>query len=144
MFQNPTDQQLVDLLQNSKTIAVVGLSGDPEKASYQVAAYEQSQGYEVVPINPTVESVLGRKAQHILTEVEGPIDIVNVFRRSGEVATIVDQAIEIGAKAVWTQLDIVDETAAKKAQDAGLVVVMDKCLKVEHRRLLGKENNDSK
>lgn len=139
MFQNPSDEQLIDLLKNSKRIAVVGLSGDPEKASYKVASYEQSQGYEIVPVNPTVDSVLGRKSHPSLLEAEGPIDIVNVFRRSHEVAGIVDQAIQIGAKAVWTQLEIVDEAAARKAQEAGLVVVMDKCLKVEHFRLLGKE-----
>lgn len=139
MFQNPSDEQLIDLLKNSKTIAVVGLSNDPAKASYLVASYEQSQGYEIVPVNPTVDSVLGRKSHASLTEVEGPVDIVNVFRRSHEVAGVIDQAIGIGAKAVWTQLEIVDEEAAKKAQEAGLVVVMDKCLKVEHFRLLGKE-----
>ncbi|TCP59508.1 hypothetical protein EV586_101728 [Tumebacillus sp. BK434] len=137
MFQNPSDEQLIDLLKNSKRIAVVGLSGDPEKASYQVASYEQSQGYEIVPVNPTVDSVLGRKSHPSLLEADGPIDIVNIFRRSHEVAGIVDQAIQIGAKAVWTQLEIIDEAAAKKAQEAGLLVVMDKCLKVEHFRLLG-------
>lgn len=138
MFQNPSDEQLVDLLKEAHTIAVVGLSSDPTKASYEVSKYIQSQGYEVVPVNPTVDSVLGRKSHESLLEVEGPVDIVNVFRRSHEVAAIVDQAIQIKAKAIWTQLDIVDEVAAQKAQAAGLTVVMDKCLKVEHFRLLGK------
>ncbi|MCX7569059.1 CoA-binding protein [Tumebacillus sp. DT12] len=139
MFQNPTDEQLVDLLKNAKTIAVVGLSEDVTKPSYEVSKYIQSQGYEVVPVNPNADVVLGRKAHPSLTETEGPIDIVNVFRRSHEVAAIVEQAIQIKAKAIWTQLQIVDEEAAQRAQEAGLTVIMDRCLKIEHRRLLGKE-----
>ena len=139
MFQNPTDDQLVELLKNAKTIAVVGLSEDVTKPSYEVSKYIQSQGYEVVPVNPNADMVLGRKAHPSLTEVEGPIDIVNVFRRSHEVAGIVDQAIQIKAKAVWTQLEILDEEAAQRAQAAGLTMIMDKCLKIEHARLLGKE-----
>ena len=138
-FQNPSDQEMTNLLRGSKVIAVVGLSDDVTKPSYEVASYLQSQGYELVPVNPNIDMVIGRKSHKSLLEVEGPIDIVNVFRRSHEVAGVVDQAIQIGAKAVWTQLDIVDAEAGKKAQDAGLGVVMDRCLKVEHFRLLGKE-----
>jgi uncharacterized protein len=139
MFQNPSDEQIADLLRGSKNIAVVGLSEDVTKPSYEVSAYIQSQGYEVIPVNPNADVVLGRRAHASLNEVEGPVDIVDVFRRSHEVAGIVDQAIAIKAKAIWTQLGIVDEEAARKAQDAGLSVIMDKCLKVEHFRLLGKE-----
>lgn len=137
-FQNPSDQQLIDLLRNARTIAVVGLSEDVNKPSYVVSQYIQSQGYEVVPINPHADMVMGRKAQKTLLDAEGPIDIVNVFRRSQHVAEIVDHAIQIKAKAVWTQLEIVDEAAARRAQEAGLMVIMDKCLKIEHFRLLGK------
>ncbi|PWK14424.1 CoA-binding protein [Tumebacillus permanentifrigoris] len=138
-FQNPTDQELVNILKRSKDIAVVGLSGEVTKPSHEVAAYLQSQGYEIVPINPNLDSVMGRKSHPSLLDVEGNIDIVNVFRRSHELMGIVEQAIQIKAKVLWAQLEIIDEAAAKKAQEAGLTVVMDKCLKVEHFRLLGKE-----
>jgi predicted CoA-binding protein len=138
-FQNPTDQELVNILKRSKDIAVVGLSSEVTKPSYRVAEYLQSQGYELIPINPNLNSVMGRKAHPSLLETEGNIDIVNVFRRSHELMGIVEQAIQIKAKVIWAQLEIFDEAAAQKAQDAGLIVVMDKCIKIEHERLLGKE-----
>jgi predicted CoA-binding protein len=138
-FQNPSDEEIANLLRNARNIAVVGLSEDVTKASYMVAKYIQSQGYEVVPINPHADMVMGRKAHKTLLDVEGPIDIVNVFRRSHHVAEIVDHAIQIKAKTVWTQFDIVDEAAARRAQEAGIIMIMDRCLKIDHYRLLGKE-----
>ncbi|MBL0387646.1 CoA-binding protein [Tumebacillus sp. ITR2] len=138
-FQNPTDEELVNVLKRSKDIAVVGLSGEVTKPSHKVAEYLQSQGYELIPINPNLDSVLGRKSHKSLLDVEGNVDIVNVFRRSHELMEIVEQAIQIKAKVVWAQLEIADEAAAKRAQEAGITVVMDKCLKIEHARLLGKE-----
>jgi len=139
-FVNPNDEELSNILRRSKVIAVVGLSENVTKPSYQVASYLQSQGYELVPVNPNADVVMGRKAHPSLLEVEGNIDIVNVFRRSHEVAAIVEQAIQIGAKVIWTQLDIMDEAAARHAQEQGLMVVMDRCIKIEHRRLLGTEH----
>ncbi|KEO84375.1 CoA-binding protein [Tumebacillus flagellatus] len=138
-FQNPTDEELVNVLKRSKDIAVVGLSGEVTKPSHEVAEYLQSQGYEIIPVNPNVDTVLGRKSHDSLLDLAGNVDIVNVFRRSHELPAIVEQAIKINAKVLWAQLDIVDEAAAKRAQEAGMTVVMDKCLKIEHSRLLGKE-----
>jgi len=138
-YQNMSDEEITTLLRRSKVVAVVGLSENVTKPSYEVAKYLQSQGYEVIPVNPNADVVLGEKAHAALTGIKNSVDIVNVFRRSPEVAAVVDQAIEIGAKVVWTQLDIVDEAAAQKAKEAGLMVVMDKCIKIEHFRLLGKE-----
>ncbi|ATY84766.1 CoA-binding protein [Kyrpidia spormannii] len=137
MFQNPTDQELANLLKTSKTVAVVGLSDNPDRPSYEVASYLQSQGYEIIPVNPRIGQSLGRKAHRSLREVEGPVDIVDVFRRGEEVDELVDQAVQAGAKVLWMQLGVVNEQAAKRAQDAGLTVVMDRCMKIEHQRLLG-------
>lgn len=139
VFENPSDQQIADLLRTARTIAVVGLSDNPARPSYEVASYLQSQGYEIVPVNPTIEQSLGRKAHASLREVEGPVDIVDIFRRSEEVDGVVEEAVAIGAKAVWMQLGVINEGAARKAREAGLTVVMDRCIKVEHRRLLGAE-----
>ncbi|MBE3551309.1 MAG: CoA-binding protein [Kyrpidia tusciae] len=137
MFQNPTDQELAELLKTSKTVAVVGLSDNPDRPSYEVASYLQSQGYEIIPVNPRIDRSLGRKAHPSLREVEGPVDIVDVFRRGEEVDELVGQAVQVGAKVLWMQLGVVNEQAAKRAQEAGLTVVMDRCMKIEHRRLLG-------
>ncbi|MDI3256192.1 MAG: CoA-binding protein [Kyrpidia sp.] len=137
MFINPTDQELSGLLQSAKIIAVVGLSDNPARPSYDVASYLQSQGYEIVPINPRIEQSLGRKSRVSLEDVDGPVDIVDVFRRSEEVDSVVDEAVAAGAKAIWLQLGVVNERAARRAKEAGLTVVMDRCIKVEHRRLLG-------
>jgi predicted CoA-binding protein len=116
---------------------VVGLSDKPDRDSYMVAQYLQTHGYEIVPVNPSIEQVLGCKAYKTLAEVPGHIDIVDVFRRSEAVPPIVDEAIRLKAGAVWMQLGVTHEEAAKKAAAAGLTVVQGKCIKVEHRRLLG-------
>lgn len=131
----PSDERMRQVLEDAKRIAVVGLSNKPERASYQVAAYLQSKGYEIIPVNPTIDEVLGQKAVPSLKDIEGEVDIVDVFRRSEEVPAVVDEAIAIGAKALWLQLGVIHEEAAQKAEDHGMDVIMDRCIKVEHARL---------
>lgn len=121
------------LLQNAKTIAVVGLSGKPWRTSYQVSQYMQSAGYRIMPVNPKETEVLGEKCYRTLEEIPEPVDIVNIFRRSEEVAPVVDSAIAIHAKAVWMQMGIEDEKAAEKARAAGLQVIMDRCIMRDHQ-----------
>ncbi len=140
-FQNPSDEEITNLLRNAKTIAVVGLHGDVTKPVYRVSSYMQEQGYNILPVNPKGDTVLGQQAYKSLLDVQEQVDIVNVFRRSNYVAEIVDQAIQIKAKAVWTQLEIIDEAAARRAEEAGLIMIMDKCLMVEHAHLLGKDRS---
>jgi predicted CoA-binding protein len=122
------------LLDTTKTIAVVGLSSKPGRAGYYVPAYLQSQGYRIIPVNPNLTSALGEKSYPDLPAVPEPIDLVLLFRRSDVVPPFVDQAIEIGAKAIWMQLGIENQAAAEKARQAGLDVVMDACMLVEHKR----------
>ena len=125
-----------ELLRSTKTIAVVGLSRKPWRASFGVSEYMQSEGYRIIPVNPHEGEVLGEKAYQTLDEVPEPIDMVNIFRRSDTVPEIVEAAIRVGAKSIWMQEDVVHEAAAERARQAGLAVVMDKCLLKEHRRLL--------
>jgi hypothetical protein len=122
------------LLDTTKTIAVVGLSSRPGRPGYYVPAYLQAQGYRIIPVNPFIESALGEKSYPDLLAVPEPVELVLLFRRSEAVPPFVDQAIEIGAKAVWMQLGIVNQAASKKARQAGLDVVMDACMLVEHKR----------
>ncbi len=130
------DEQTARFLRQIKTIAVVGLSNNPGRISYEVAAYLQSQGYEIVPVNPNARMVLGRSAQPSLRDVQGKIDLVDVFRKSDAVAEIIDDAIAVGAGGIWLQLGIGDEEAEKRARDAGMFVISNRCLMMEHRRLL--------
>lgn len=127
-------QTIEHLLTTTQTIAVVGLSSSQRRAGYYVPAYLQEQGYRIIPVNPNLKESLGEKAYPDLKSVPEPIDLVLIFQRSYKVPPFVDQAIEIGAKAVWMQLGIYNESAAAKARDAGLDVVMDACMLVEHRR----------
>jgi predicted CoA-binding protein len=130
------DDQIRELLQTSRTIAVVGLSDKSWRPSYDVAAYLQSAGYIVVPINPSVKQVLGCVAYPDLITAarEHPIEIVDVFRKPEFVPEIVEQASAIHAQAIWLQLGVIHREAARRAHDAGLIVVMDRCIKVEHQR----------
>ena len=112
-------------LRNSKTIAVVGLSDNPERPSYGVSRYMQAQGYRIIPVNPMVDEVLGEKSYPDLTSVPLPIDMVDIFRRSDQVAPVVDEAIAVGAKYIWMQDGVIDEVAAAKAEAAGIPVIMD-------------------
>ncbi|MFH0885087.1 MAG: CoA-binding protein [Candidatus Micrarchaeota archaeon] len=125
------------ILRNAKTVAVVGLSDKPERPSYGVASYLLSKGYRIIPVNPNLSEWKGIKAYRSLLEIPGDIrvDIVDIFRKSEDVPPIVDEAIAIHAKTVWMQLGIVNEIAAEKARGAGLDVVMDKCMKIEHMNM---------
>jgi predicted CoA-binding protein len=125
------------ILKNYRSVALVGLSRDPSKYSHRVASYLQTKGFRVIPVNPSAEEILGEQVYKDLTEIKETVEAVDIFRPSDTVEPIVDQAIEIGAKAVWMQLGIVNETAAEKAAKAGLDVVMDRCMMIEHKRLLG-------
>jgi predicted CoA-binding protein len=126
-----------DLLSTAKIIALVGLSSEAQKASNMVASYLLDEGYEIVPVNPRGGEILGRRCYPDLASVPGKIDIVDIFRPSAEVPAIVEQAIAIGAKAVWMQLRIVHLEAAERAITKGLRVVVDKCIKMEHGRFSG-------
>ena len=123
-----------ELLQKSKTIAVVGLSDSPYRPSHGVSAYMQSQGYKIIPVNPTVESALGEDCYSSLLEVKEKIDVVNIFRRPEFVPEVVDQAIQLKVPVIWMQEGVVHEQAADKARKAGITVIMDKCILKEHRR----------
>ncbi|MGZ4814362.1 MAG: CoA-binding protein [Terriglobales bacterium] len=129
------NEHIKDILQHAKTIAVVGLSSNPMRASHGVSAYMQAQGYRIIPVNPQEEFVLGEKAYPSLLQVLEKVDIVNVFRRPEFVPEVVEQAIQIKAPAIWMQEDVIHEQAAEKARQAGIFVVMDKCILVEHRKI---------
>jgi predicted CoA-binding protein len=126
-----------DILASAKTIASVGLSSNPAKESFGIAAYLKSQGYRVIPVNPTATEILDERSYPDLESVPEKIDVVQVFRKPEDVPPVVDSAIKSGAKVVWMQEGIVNEEAAEKARAAGLQVVMDACMRVMHRRLIG-------
>jgi predicted CoA-binding protein len=128
---------ILDILKKHRTIAVVGLSSNPMRPSFGVTEYMQKAGYRIIPVNPNETEVLGEKSYARLEDVPDRIDIVNVFRRAEEVPAVVESAIRIGAKVVWMQSGIENETAAENALAAGLVVVEDACILVEHRRRAG-------
>ena len=125
------------LLQQARTIAVVGISAKPERPSHEVAHYLQRAGYTIIPVNPAYEEVLGQTCYPSLHAVPGKIDIVDVFRKPAEAMAVVEEAIAVGAACVWMQLGVVAPEAAAKAAAAGLKVVSDRCTKIEHRRLIG-------
>jgi predicted CoA-binding protein len=128
------------ILNDYHIIAMVGLSPDPNRPSHRVAQYLIDHGYKVIPVNPDAQEILGTKSYPDVISIPEPIEIVDIFRRSEEVIPIVDEAIKVGAKAVWMQEGIINEQAALKAQDAGLMVVMDRCMLKEHKRLNKKDN----
>jgi predicted CoA-binding protein len=133
----PPSERVPYILSHCPTIAVVGLSPKPHRASFDVARYMQAAGYRIIPINPNASEVLGEKAYATLHEAaqHETIDLVNCFRNSEDIPPIVDDAIAIGAKAVWMQLDVAHPAAAAKAEAAGLLVVQNRCLKIDHRVL---------
>lgn len=124
-----------EILENARTIAVVGLSDQSDRFSYIVSRYMQDRGYKIIPVNPTIRESLGEKAYPSLLDVPDKVDIVNVFRRPKDVSAVADEAIAIKARVLWMQEGIVNEEAAKKAESAGLTVIMDRCIMVEHARL---------
>jgi predicted CoA-binding protein len=124
-----------DLLKNIKTIAIVGLSDKSDRYSYQVAEYLKDHGFKIIPINPNVKSVFGLKSYKNLLEIKEPVDVVNIFRRSEFVGPIVDESIKIGAKVIWMQEGVSDETAATKARSAGITVIMNMCMMKMHKNV---------
>ena len=134
-FQNPSQSEINDLLRRSRRIAVVGLSGNTDRPAYRVSQYLIERGYEIVPVNPQESEILGRRAFPSLGVIDGAIDIVDVFRRSDQTDAIIDEAIKIGAKAIWLQEGVVNEAGAQRAQVAGLVMVQDRCIKKELAKL---------
>jgi predicted CoA-binding protein len=127
---------IAEILQSARTIAVVGLSSKRFRPSFGVAQYLQSVGYRIIPVNPEETEVLGEKCYSDLDSVPEPIDIVDIFRRSEFVPDIVEAAIRKGAKVIWMQEDVIHEDAARRAQEAGLDVVMDRCILKDHRRFV--------
>lgn len=129
------DAAIREIYETARTIAVVGLSSNPARPSNDVASYLQRMGYRIVPVNPMESEVLGVRAVGSLREVGEPIDVVDVFRRPDQVAPVVDEAIAVGAKVLWLQDGVVDPVSARRAHEAGLKVVMDRCMLREHVRL---------
>ena len=131
-WENPSNEDIATLLQNSKTIAVVGLSNNPERTSYQISKAMQSVGYKIIPVNPMVDEVLGEKAYASLTDVEEPIDIINVFRRSEFLLEIANDALQTNSKIFWAQQGVINEAAHKLLKENDFTVIMDLCIKVAH------------
>ena len=134
-FQNAKEIQ--DVLATAEVVAIVGMSTELTKPSNMVGSYLMDEGFTVIPVNPRATEILGQKCYPDLKSIPVPVDVVDVFRPAREVAGVVDEAIAIGAKVVWTQLKIADLEASKRAQEAGLVAVADKCIKMEHGRFGG-------
>jgi hypothetical protein len=137
-FRNPDDERIRELLQNARRIAVVGLSPKPHRDSNRVARYLLERGYDVVPVYPREEEILGRKVYRRVQDVPEPLDLVDVFRRSETLSEVIDDALVARAPVLWLQLDCIDEAGARRATAAGVTVVMDRCLMVDHARLLGR------
>jgi uncharacterized protein len=137
MASSDQSDPITEILQRAKTVAVVGLSDSPLRPSHGVAAYLKDRGYRIIPVNPQIESALGEKAYDSLLDVPEKIDIVNIFRRPQFVEEVVDQAIQLNVPVIWMQEEVVHEKAAKKARLAGIFVVMDRCILVEHRARFG-------
>jgi predicted CoA-binding protein len=127
----------IRILERYKRIAMVGLSSNPFRPSHFAAIYMRSEGYDVTPVNPREKEVLGLRSYASLRDVPGPIEIVDIFREPTAVPQIVEEAIAVGAKVVWMQLGVVHEEAAERARQAGIEVVMDRCVKIEHARFFG-------
>ena len=130
------DQTTVErVLTDYRNWAVVGLSANPARASYRVAAFLQARGFRIIPVNPVIDEILGETAYPDLASIPGPVEVVDIFRRSSRAGVHVDEAIAIGAKAVWLQLDVIDEEAGRRAREAGLDVIMDRCPAIEIPRM---------
>jgi len=130
------NENITQILENYKRIAVVGISNKPERAGYQIPRFLQERGYKIFPVNPGLDEALGEKCYPSLLEIPEQIEVVDIFRRSEFVDDIVDEAIKKGAKVIWMQTGIVNEKAAQKATEAGLQVVMDRCMKTEYSKLM--------
>ncbi|MHB8158614.1 MAG: CoA-binding protein [Desulfocucumaceae bacterium] len=139
MFNNPADSDMKSILEKSKNIAVVGLSANCEKDSHRVAQYLKEKGYCIIPVNPSEDEILGQRCYKELASIPVRVDIVNVFRRSEYLPAVIEEAISINAGCIWAQLGVMDDSSADKAVNRGVKVVMDRCIKVEHQRLLGEK-----
>ena len=126
---------VLKILKSFRNVAMVGVSANPEKPSNRVFKYLTTCGYNVIPVNPTIDAVLGKKCYANLSAIPEKVEVVDIFRRSEDVLPIVEEAIKVGAKAIWMQEGIINKPAAKKAESAGLLVVMDKCMRKEHMRM---------
>jgi len=133
----PQSDPITDLLKRSRTIAVVGLSNSPLRPSHGVSAYLQTHHYRIIPVNPEIDEALGEKSYPSLLDVPEKIDIVNIFRRPEYVEQIVDQAIQLKVPVIWMQESVIHEKAAEKARQAGIFVIMDRCILKEHRARIG-------
>ncbi len=129
------DDDMRHLLREMKVFALVGLSSNPERPSHKVAKYLMAHGYTVIPVNPVETEILGQKCYARLADIPQPVDVVDCFRKSSDIPPLAQDAIDIGAKVLWMQLEVINEEAAAKANTAGLNVVMDRCPKIEHARL---------
>jgi predicted CoA-binding protein len=138
LFSNPDEAALRALLAGARRIAVVGLSPKPHRDSNRIARYLLERGYDVLPVYPREEQILGQKVHRRVQDIPGVVDIVNVFRRSEKIGAAVDDALAAGAPAIWCQLDCIDEEAAERATKAGVLVVMDRCIMVDHAHILGR------
>ncbi|AFI28509.1 CoA-binding protein [Bacillus stercoris] len=132
MMQNPSKAEIKEILQRSKRIAVVGLSDRPDRTSHMVSKAMQDAGYEIIPVNPTIDEALGVKAVSSLKEIDGPIDIVNVFRRSEQLPGVAEEFLETDAPVFWAQQGLVNEEAYQMLKEKGRTVIMDLCIKVAH------------
>ena len=136
-FPGQNTASILGVLRTYTKVAMVGLSGNSTRPSYFAATYLKDYGFHISPVNPAFEEVLGMKCYPSLEEVPGPLEVVDIFRRPSEVPAIVDEAIRLGAKVIWMQLGVIHEEAREKALAAGLEVVMDRCMKIEHARFHG-------
>lgn len=133
-FQNPSAEEIKAFLLRIRTIAIVGLSPDPDRPSYSVAMYLQTNGYRIVPVRPDGDAILGEKVYRRLADIPFRIDAVDCFRKASEVGRHIDEAIALGVPAVWMQEGVIDQAAAERARKAGLFVAMDRCMLKEHRK----------
>lgn len=131
-MNNPTREEIKEVLHSAKTIAVVGLSPNPNRTSYMVSEAMQKAGYRIIPVNPVTDEVLGEKSYASIKDIPEPVDIVNVFRRSEFLEDLAEEFLEIDCPVFWTQLNVVDENVFKRLTDQGYTVIMDRCIKVEH------------
>jgi predicted CoA-binding protein len=140
-FENPTREEIKQILEDTKVIAVVGLSDKPDRTSYMVSEAMQNKGYRIIPVNPNAEQILGEKCYASLADIPEEIDIVNVFRRSEFIVPIAEEAIQVKAKVLWLQLGVYNEEAAALASEQGMTVIMDRCIKVEDSILRPSKNH---
>ena len=138
-FVNPEDDELRGLLERVRRIAIVGLSPKPYRDSHRVARYLLERGYEILPVYPREEQILGQRVYRRVQDIEAPVDLVDVFRRSEGLPDVIDDVLAARAGALWLQLGCIDEPGALRARAAGVTVVMDRCLMVDHARLLGSQ-----